>query len=94
MRSLRRKVLLVSGALVGLVVVVLSAALLYLNLADLGVYRDQGRYGEAEPLYDRAMAIHQQTSDAAPQKLTELKADYAELLRRMGRVDEAAGLRD
>jgi hypothetical protein len=39
MRSLRRRVLLGLGALVGLTVVVLSAALLYLNLADLGVYR-------------------------------------------------------
>jgi uncharacterized protein involved in outer membrane biogenesis len=39
MRSLRRKLLIVSGALVILTVVVLSAALLYLNLADLSVYR-------------------------------------------------------
>ena len=38
-RSLRRKMFVLSGVLVGLVVVVLAAALAYLNFADLSVYR-------------------------------------------------------
>jgi len=32
------------------------------NLA--GVLKDQGRYGEAEPLYRRALAIHEKGLDA------------------------------
>ena len=39
MRSLRRRLLVASGTLAGLTVVLLAAALLYLNLADLSVYR-------------------------------------------------------
>jgi tetratricopeptide (TPR) repeat protein len=52
------------------------------------VYRDQGRHAEAQPLYDRALSMYEEFSGPDAPKTVELKADYAELLRRMGQVDE------
>ena len=58
------------------------------NLAEL--YRDQGRYGEAEPLYRRSLAILEKAlGPQHPDVATNLE-NYAALLRATGRDAEAA----
>ena len=56
MRSLRQRLLVVSGALAGLTVVVLVASLLYLNFADLSVYRGTAEKALSE-LLGRELSI-------------------------------------
>jgi hypothetical protein len=52
--------------------------------------RDATRYAEAEPLYQRALAIREKAFGAAHPDVGETLRDYAELLRRMGRTGESA----
>jgi eukaryotic-like serine/threonine-protein kinase len=54
-----------------------------------GVLRDQRRYAEAEPLYREALGIREA---ARHPRLGETLRDYAEMLRAVGRADEAAVL--
>ncbi|MCZ6753169.1 MAG: tetratricopeptide repeat protein, partial [Acidobacteria bacterium] len=58
------------------------------NLAAL--YLAQGKYGETEPLLQRALAIVEKAlGPEHPEVATSLE-NYADLLRKMGREDEAA----
>ena len=57
-----------------------------------GLYQAQGKYAEAEPLYQRALAIYEQAlRPDHPFTVTTLK-NYASLLRKMQRTREAATL--
>ena len=57
------------------------------NLAEL--YRAQGHDAEAEPLYQRSLAIWEKAlGPVHPQVATSLE-NYAALLRQTGRADEA-----
>ncbi len=56
------------------------------------LYHAQGRYAEAEPLYERALAIWEGAlGPEHPNVATGLK-NYAALLRKTGRNSEAAKL--
>ncbi len=57
------------------------------NLAEL--YRAQGRYAEAEPLYKRSLAIREKALDAEHPDVAQSLENYAALLRKTGRADEA-----
>ena len=60
------------------------------NLAEL--YRAQGRYAEAEPLYQRALAIREKTLGPEHPNVATCLENYAFLLREMGRSEEAVPL--
>jgi tetratricopeptide (TPR) repeat protein len=54
------------------------------------LYSEQGKYGQAEPLYQRAIAIDERTLGLGhPQLATHLE-NYAVLLRETNRETEAA----
>ncbi len=57
------------------------------NLAEL--YRAQGRYAEAEPLYKRSLAIREKTLGPEHPDTAQSLENYAALLRKTGRADEA-----
>ncbi len=58
------------------------------NLA--GLYQAQGKYAEAEPLYQRSLAIMEKAlGPDHPDVATSLE-NYAALLRQTARADEAA----
>jgi tetratricopeptide (TPR) repeat protein len=61
-----------------------------INLASL--YEDQGKYGEAEPLYRRALAIREQQLGPQHPDTLATRGNYTALLRAMGRDREAARL--
>ncbi len=62
------------------------------NLA--GLYQDQGRYAEAEPLFQRSLAIAEKAlGPEHPDVATSLE-NYAFLLREMGRDTEAEKLEE
>jgi tetratricopeptide (TPR) repeat protein len=56
------------------------------------VYRDQGRYGEAEPIYRRALRIRENTLEAEDSAIAETLTDLAKMLRKVGRIAEAERL--
>ena len=58
-----------------------------------GVHAKQGDDASAEPLYRRALTIREKALGPEHPEVAELRADYAELLRRMGRHDEATDLK-
>ncbi len=60
------------------------------NLALL--YSDQGKYAQAEPLYQRALAIYEQAFDPDHPYIATVLENYARLLRQMQRNEEAATL--
>lgn len=60
------------------------------SLAEL--YHDQGRYGEAEPLLQRALAIFEQSLGLEHPYVATVLKNLAILLRKTDRVDEAAPL--
>ena len=49
------------------------------NLAEL--YRDQGKYAEAEPLYQRALAIYEQQLGASHPTTQIVRRNYTSLLQ-------------
>jgi len=51
------------------------------NLAVL--YKDMGRYAEAEPLYQRALAVFEQALGPTHPKVVTCRRNYAQLLREM-----------
>jgi hypothetical protein len=55
-----------------------------LGLAD--ALAGQGRYGESEPLYKRALASHRESRGL---EQAEIMDHYAATLRRMGRMTQA-----
>ncbi len=58
------------------------------NLAEL--YRLQGRYAEAEPLYERSLAIREKALGAEHPHVATSLENYSALLRKTGRDAEAA----
>lgn len=60
------------------------------KLANL--YKEQGRYGEAEPLYLRSLAIYEQHLGIVPSRVATILNNLAELYRSMGRYEEAEPL--
>ena len=60
------------------------------NLAVL--YNAQGKYVEAEPLHQRALAIVEKALGPEHPNVAESLENYAALLHKMGRNDEAARL--
>ena len=57
------------------------------NLALL--HHVQGQYAEAEPLYQRSLAIREKVLGAEHPDVATILDNYAELLRVTGRSDEA-----
>ena len=60
------------------------------NLAEL--HRNQGRYPEAEPLYQRALAICEKALGPNHPNTVTCAKNYAARLRKLGRDDEARAL--
>ena len=58
------------------------------NLAAL--YKAQGRYAEAEPLYRRSLAIKEKALGPEHPSVATILANYAALLRETGRPKKAA----
>ena len=56
------------------------------------IYSEQGDFASAEPLYARALKIYEKAQYLDHPGLAEFKANYAETLRKLGRIDEAADL--
>ena len=65
-------------------------AVVLTDLASLS--RDQRRHAEAEPLYQRALAITESAFGPGDPHLLRSLEEYGELLREMGREGEAAGI--
>ena len=57
------------------------------NLAEL--YRDQGHYAEAEPLFKRSLAIVEKALGPEHPNVAQGLENYAALLRQTARADEA-----
>ena len=47
----------------------------------LGLYRAQGRYSEAEPLYERALALYKRVLDPDHPDVAVVRQNYLALLR-------------
>jgi tetratricopeptide (TPR) repeat protein len=60
------------------------------NLAVL--YKFAGKYAEAEPLYQRALAIFEAALGPTHPKVRTCRKNYAQLLRQMQRQAEATAL--
>jgi tetratricopeptide (TPR) repeat protein len=56
------------------------------------LYRAQGRYAEAEPLYQRSLAIREQALGAEHPDVAQSLNNLAELYRAQGRYAEAEPL--
>ncbi len=57
------------------------------NLA--GLYQAQGRYAEAEPLFQRSLAIREKALGPEHPHVAQSLENYAALLRQTARADEA-----
>ena len=57
-----------------------------------GVWRDEGKYAQAESAYRRALAIREKAYGRSHSDVGETVRDYAELLRKAGRAREAEEL--
>ena len=68
----------------------MNAAASLNNLAAL--YDDQGRYAEAEPFYQRALAIREKALGREHPHVAASLENYAALLRKTGRGTEALKL--
>jgi tetratricopeptide (TPR) repeat protein len=62
------------------------------GLAEL--YRAQGRYADAEPLYQQALATWEKALGPDHPNVAATLENYAELLRDVGRGGEAAAMED
>ena len=56
------------------------------------LYGKQGRYAEAEPLFQRALAVYEQALGADSPRIIEILEDYAVLLHDMQHTAEQARL--
>ena len=56
------------------------------------LYQVSGQYAEAEPLYQRALAIWEKALGPEHLNVAQSLENYADLLRKTGRADEAAEL--
>ncbi len=61
------------------------------NLA--GLYRGQERYEEAEPFYQRALAIFEKVLGPDHPRIARTLEDYAGILQSMNRPSEATALK-
>ena len=55
-----------------------------------GLYQLQGRYGDAEPLYKRSLAIREKALGPDHPHVAQSLENYADLLRKTGRATEAS----
>ena len=62
------------------------------NLAVL--YKSAGKYAEAEPLYQRALAIFEAALGPTHPKVITCRQNYAQLLRRDAASGRSRGLRE
>lgn len=62
------------------------------NLASL--YKSQGKYEQAKPLYLRALAICEKALEPQHLNTQQTRQNYATLLRAMGREDGAKQLEE
>ncbi len=62
------------------------------NLAEL--YGGQGRYAEAEPLYERALEIYEKALGSAHPKVAIVLENMAVFYKQIGRMDEAKSLEE
>jgi hypothetical protein len=69
-----------------------GAAWCFVGLAE--VHSGLGRYGEAERFYKRALEVREATLPPDHPVLAETRLDYAGLLRKLQRDEEAAVLED
>ena len=53
------------------------------------LYRDQGKYGDAEPLFKRALAIRENVLGPQHPDVADSLENYASLLQKTDRVTEA-----
>ena len=61
------------------------------NLNNLaGLYLDQGKYEEAEPLYQRSLMILEKAVGPEHPNVVKVLKGYIDLLRKTGRNDDAA----
>lgn len=66
-----------------------------MTLNNLAVfYKSQQKYDKAEPLYHRALLIFEQALGSEHLKVAVCLDNYAHLLLKMDRVDEARQLRE
>ena len=56
------------------------------------VYRDEGRYAEAEPMYRRALSIRESMLESQDLYTVETSTDLAKMLRQANRNREAEQL--
>ncbi len=64
---------------------------LAINLNNLAVlYRAQGKYAEAEQLHQRSLAIYEKARGPDHPDVATVLENYADLLSKTGRADEAA----
>ncbi|MCH8267055.1 MAG: tetratricopeptide repeat protein [Acidobacteria bacterium] len=56
------------------------------------VFRAQGKYEEAEPLYQRSLAIDEKALGPEHPKVATTLENYADLLRKTGRENEASSM--
>jgi tetratricopeptide (TPR) repeat protein len=56
------------------------------------LYRAQGRYGEAEPLYKKALEILEKKLGSRHPSTVTVSKNFAALLRAQGHADEADAL--
>ena len=56
------------------------------------LYRDQKRYAEAEPLFQRALTVQEKAFGPDHSKVISILEDYAALLEKMNRTAEARPL--
>jgi tetratricopeptide (TPR) repeat protein len=61
-----------------------------INLAN--TYRQQGKYAEAEPLYQRAIQVKEKSVGPLHKEMVPVLENYAKMLRAAGRVSEAEKL--
>ncbi len=54
------------------------------------LYKNQGKYAEAEPLYKRALAIFEKPLGPEHSDVAQSLENYAALLRKTGRTTDAA----
>jgi tetratricopeptide (TPR) repeat protein len=65
------------------------AALLGAASAAVGLYYEQGKYAEAEPLYQRALKIDEKALGPDHPKVAAIAENLARTLRKLGRDQEA-----
>ncbi|MFB3092736.1 MAG: tetratricopeptide repeat protein [Dehalococcoidia bacterium] len=63
------------------------------TLRNLGaLYQDQGKYAEAEPLFERSLAINEKALGSNHPRVATALENMTELYKKTGRLDEAKRL--